>query len=231
MIKKILFISLPLIVLSACLFFSISAYMQYRDHYVSVYVASHNIAQRTCLGEEDLYEMKVPKEYLSDDVYTDKQDILGKYVKLSYALAKGSLFYKGALQSDIKDLAYTLLKQGEVNYDLYTSEIKINSGVLSVGMYLDLYLTMGNLDKAYSDLLIEGCRITGLYDNQGKVIRDFDTDYRTAIVSVAIDKKDVAVLNKAMMLGNISAVAGSNVYDDSRKAKLNEDSFLMEYLQ
>ena len=231
MIKKILFISLPLIVLSACLFFSISTYMQYRDHYVSVYVASHNIAQRTCLSEEDLYEMKVPKEYLSDDVYTDKQDILGKYVKLSYALAKGSLFYKGALQSDVKDLAYTLLKQGEVNYDLYTSEIKINSGVLSVGMYLDLYLTMGNLDKAYSDLLIEGCRITGLYDNQGKVIRDFDTDYRTAIVSVAIDKKDVAVLNKAMMLGNISAVAGSNVYDDSRKAKLNEDSFLMEYLQ
>ena len=231
MIKKILLIGIPVLVLGLSLFFSISAYQRYREHYVKVFVASHNIAQRKQLEKEDLLEMTVPKEYLSEDVYTSEEEILGKYVRLNYSIPKSSLFYKGFLESDIRDLALTLLKPGEVNYDIYVSEVKINSGYLGVGMYLDLYLTIGNLDKAYSDLLIEGCRITGLYDTQGRVIHAYDTESRTAIISIAIAKKDVAILNKALLLGNVNLVSGSNAYDDSRTAKLNETSFILEYLQ
>ena len=36
-----------------------------------------------------------------------------------------------------------------------------------------------------SDILIENCRITGLYDYEGKIINDYDLDSRVGIISLA----------------------------------------------
>ena len=142
MIKKILAIAIPAVILLAGLFFALSAYISYSENYVQAYVASHQLMQRTLIEEKDLESILVPKEYLTDDVYRDKNDIMGRYVKLTYTIPKGSLFYRNALESDIKDLASTLLMQDQANYDLYVNEIKVNTGSLSSGMYVDLYLTV-----------------------------------------------------------------------------------------
>ena len=112
MLKKILFISIPVIIVSLCLFFSISAYLTYRDDFIKVTVASHQLFQRSRLEEKDLEWIDVHKSYLSEDVLYEKEDILGKYVKLSYSVPKGSLIYKGALEEDIRDLSVSLLKKG-----------------------------------------------------------------------------------------------------------------------
>ena len=94
MIKKIILIVAPALCILLCLYFSIHAWLSYKDNYIKVPVASHQLYQRICLKEEDLEEIDVPKAFLSNDVYLSKEDIIGKYVKLSYSLAKGSLIYK-----------------------------------------------------------------------------------------------------------------------------------------
>ena len=91
MIKKILLILIDLLCVFVCLFFPISAYVRYREDYIRIPIASHQLYQRTQIKEEDLIMTDVPRAYLSEDVCTDKKEILGKYVKLSYSLAKGSL--------------------------------------------------------------------------------------------------------------------------------------------
>ena len=232
MVKKIILIAIGRIILLASLFFAISAYFNYSEHYEKVCVASHQLYQRNRITEEDLKMIEVPKEYLGSDVYYRKEDVLGKYIRLSYSLAKGSLFYKGALEEDIKDLANTLLRKGEVNYDLYASEVKINSGGLSVDMYVDLYLTINNNnDKPLSDLLIKDCRITGLYDSQGKRIMNYDNETKAYIVTLAIQEEQVNILNKALMVGNISAIVNSETYDTDRYSVLNAQAEIIEYVQ
>lgn len=231
MIKKILLIIIPTTILAICLFLAIKAYQAYSLDYCIAYVASHQISQRTRIKDEDIIEVLVPKEYLSEDVFTSKDDILNKYVKLSYSLAKGSLFYKGALESDIKDLANTLLMNGQVNYDIYVNEVKINTGNLACNMYVDLYLTIDTNDKPLSDLLISNARITGMYDPNGKALRDYDNDSRVYIVSLAIDKKDVNVINKAMLVGEIKAIANSNTYDTMLYTIQNKSSAIYSYLE
>ena len=231
MIKKVLLILIDLICVFVCLFFSISAYVRYREDYIRIPIASHQLHQRTQIKEEDLVLTDVPRAYLSEDVCTDKKEILGRYVKLSYSLAKGSLIYKGALEEDIRDLSLTLLKEGEVSYDLYASEVKINTGVLSVNLNVDIYLSIKTNDKTMSDLLLSNCRVIGLYDMQGRPIRDYQTDQRIMIVSIAVEKLHVSILNKALMAGNLSVFMGDESYRSDQRAKLNEEAEVLSYLQ
>jgi len=232
MAKKILKIIIPVILIGFSLYFSLRAYLTYKEDYVEVYVASHNISQRTRLTIKDLETRKLPKQYLSSDIYLDREDILDKYVKLSCLIPKGSFFYKGFLQEDIKDLAHTLLREGEVNYDIYTSEVKVNAGSVDVGMYVDLYLSIGNShEKPESGLLMENCRITGLYDGQGRMIQSYDLDSRVVIISLAVLKEDVSYLNKALMVGNVSVIVNSTTYAVNSSSHLLKDSEVFMYLQ
>ena len=213
------------------LFFSISAYLRYSSRYIKTYVASHNISQRNKLTDSDIKEILVPREYLNEDVYIDKKDILDKYVKLSYSIPKGSLFYVSCLQSNIKDMPHKLLNEGQINYDLYTNNIKINTANLGVNMYVDIYLTISNKDKPISDILIENCRITGLYDYEGKIINDYDLDSRVGIISLAIGKDDINILNKALKIGEISVYVSSNPYTTDISSNVVKESEVFEYLQ
>lgn len=231
MIKKILVIAIPITATVLALFFSIMAYLHYSRNYVSAYVSSHNIAHRSFIEEKDIVEIKAPREYLTDDVYLTKEDILGKYVKLSYSIPKGSLFYKSSMESDIKDLANTLLMDKQVNYDIYTNEVKVNTGNLFEGVYVDVYLTINNKDHPISDLLLSNCRITGLYDNNGKQILSYDYDSRVSIISIAVEKNDVAILNKALLLGEISIIPSMNPYQINIRSSLNTESSVFMYLE
>ena len=232
MVKKILKTAVPVIMIGLSLFFSLNAYLTYRQDYVEVYVASHNLSQRTRIEMQDLELKKLPKQYLSADIYTGSEEILGKYVKLSCLIPKGDFFYRGFLQDSIKDHSHTLLREGEVNYDIYTSEVKVNAGSLDVGMYVDLYLSIGsNHERPASGLLMENCRITGLFDSQGKMIQSYDTSSRAAIISLAIMKEDVAYLNKALLVGNVSVIVNSTSYAVNSSSHLIKDSEVFMYLQ
>lgn len=231
MLKKILIIVCSTITLLVGLFFFINAYTKYKIGYRNVCVASHQISQRSQISEDDLILIDVPKDYLNDDVYTCVNDVLEKYVKLGYSIPKGSLIYKTSLESNIGDLANTFLKEGEVNYDIYTSDVKINTANLGINMYIDMYLTIDSKDCLVSDLLLSNVRVTGLYDQNSKPILNYDKDSRVYIISVAIDSEYVNILNKAQVLGDINCVINKNTYNMELTSVLNDESSLIEYLQ
>lgn len=231
MIKKILIIVSIALALSISLFLSAKTYLEYRQDYVDVYVASHQIAQRTLLSNRDLAVIRLPKQVMNEDIVNDLEQIKGNYVKLSCSIPKGSMFYKAALESDIKDLANTLLMKGQVNYDLYVGEIKINSGSIATKMYVDLYLTVSRNDKPISDLLTRDCRITGLYDGNGRQILDYDRDSRVQIISLAVNEDEVSLINKALKIGEVSVIVGNKTYQNHVYSTLNRDSELLEYLE
>lgn len=230
MIKKILIIISYALLVGVLFFFGVKFYTRYQIGYTKVCVATHQLSQRCHITSDDLVEIEVPKEYLGDDVYLNKEDVIDRYVKLSYSIPKGSFIYKGAIESDIKDLANTLLRENEVNYDLYMSDVKINTANLNKNMYIDLYLTINTNDKPISDLLLSNARITGLYDTNSKPILDYDNDTKIAIISLAVSKDDVSILNKALMIGNINCVINNNAYKMNLSTVLNRQSKIFEYL-
>lgn len=231
MAKKIIITLVLIAALIGLDVFAVDYYCRYLIGYETVYVASHQLFQRTLISDEDIEEIKVPKGYLSNDVYQSIEDIKGKYVKLSYSVPKGSLFYKGALEVKPKDEQYTLLLKDQVSYDIYTTEAKVNSGTLSKNMYVDLYLTISNNGKPVSDLLLSDARIIGLYDSNEQQIQDYDQNSRVYIIDLAVDKKDVNYLNKAFVLGEIKVIVSSDTYSTDKTTTLNQESAIFEYLK
>lgn len=212
--------------------FSIGGYLYYHYfmEYSEVYVASHNINQRTCISINDLKAIKVPKTVINEHMITNKEDLINRFVKLSYSIPNGSFIYKDCLEDNIKDLSNTLLKENEVTYDLFVSDIKMNTGHLNTNMYLDLYLTIDKNDKVLSDLLLSNCRIIGFFDSYGKQIFNYDNDSRIYIVSLAINKNDVSIINKALVIGTINCVVNSTTYRINTSSIRNENSILYDYL-
>ena len=231
MTKKNIFFIIPTLLFLISSIFSYLAYKKYTTQYTKAFVASHLIRQRKKIEETDLNEILVPKEYLSDDVYIQKEDIIGKYVKLSFSIPSGSLIYKLSLQENIKDLSNTLLKEDETNYDVFISEVKVNTGSLDVGMNTDIYLTIKDKEKTISDLLLENCRITGFYDQNNKLLNEFDQNSRINIMSLAVSYDSVNLLNKALKIGDLSIIASKKPYDVDVNCKINENSEIMDYLR
>ena len=59
----------------------------------------------------------------------------------------------------------------------------------------------------------------------------YEADQRIAIVSIALRKELVSILNQAMMMGSISVLPSDESYDTDRYSTLNEDSRVLIYLQ
>lgn len=231
MAKKILLYLTLFVLLIGLDFLGVHFYSKYLIGYTTVYVSSHQLSQRSKIKEEDLKELIVPKDFVLEDVYLKKEDILNKYVKLSYSIPKDSFIYKSAIETNGKDICNTLLMENEVSYDVFTNEVKVNSGTLSKNMMIDLYLTIPNNGKPISDLLLSNARIIGLYDSNEKEIQSFDNNSKVHILTIAINKDDVSYLNKALMIGDIKIIISSDTYNANKSSLLNRNSEIFSFLQ
>ena len=230
--KKILCIIPLIVILSlAIIYFGSDLLAIYKIGLTDVYVAASSIPQRTIISKDLLEIKKVPKVYIDNNIYTDLFNIEGKYVKLGSYIPKGSLIYKEALDDvdNMKDYVHMELKNGEVTYDLFARDIKVNPAHLLKGMNADLYLTI-NRKEIVSDLLISNVRIIGLYDVNNKEIKDFDKDSTLGTISIAVKKNMVPYLNKAIAIGEVSMLIGSDLYDN-KSSTMNSSSIIFNYLK
>lgn len=200
----------------------------YRLGLTRVYVSAYDIGEREKIDEAYLKTILVPKAYISEDIYLNENDIIGKYTKLNTSIAKGSLFYKTYLEdfNNMKDSSHLLLEKNQVTYDLYVKDIEVNPANILKGMRCDLYFTLNRQDIA-SDLLIEDAKIIGLYDLNNQQIVDNLTTLN--IISIAIDEDMVTYLNKALAIGKIKLIIGDDLYEN-KKVKINLSDTILNYL-
>ena len=222
-----------MLLIPLCMVLTLAAAYLYCDRRLEmgeVYVARYSLSNRTLISEEEIEKIRVPLAYLGDDVCRNKEDIVGRYVKIDTLIPKGSFFYEGALDDaeDMKDSIAAQLKEGEVSYDIYVNDIRVNQAYLVKGLYVDIYLTI-NKERVLSDLLINNIRIIGLYDVKHSEIRDYDREAILESICLAVPKESVAYLNKARAVGTLSITIGESTYEDV-KSVLNRNAAIFEYL-
>ncbi|MDO4500717.1 MAG: hypothetical protein Q4B60_05510 [Erysipelotrichaceae bacterium] len=205
-------------------------YYQFSLKLVEVPVSRYVLNGRTLIEEESIEYIKIPKAYLSEDVYTDKGEIINKYVNNGHSIPQGSYFYKTAIKEidNSKDSFYSELREGEVAYDLFMNEISVNEAKLLKGMNVDIYLTI-NKKVLVSDLFIKNARIIGLYDLNNKEIKDYDKEARLYCLTLAVPEDTVIYLNKAKSVGDLSLIITANTYSEV-ECILNKSSIL-SYLE
>ncbi len=207
----------------------LALYLLLRADIVAVPVASHTIRPWNEISAEDITEIYVRSEDIPEGVILDKEEIIGKYTLAATTIYTGSYYFEDMLEdaSSLVDGPYRYLADDEVAYDLYIKDVKINAAAISPSMSIDLYLTIKDGDKVYSDLLLGNVYVLGAYSDEGRRIYDRASD--AELLTLRVDKEAVNYLNKALVIGDISVIISSDSYT-SESSELNTESVLMRYL-
>lgn len=197
---------------------------------IDVPVASSYLDRRSVIKNKDIDYIKMPKNSIDEGVILDENLLIGKYIKSDYYLNKGALFYSSFIEDEgsMNDIDYLDLDSNSTIYELFINNVSANAAHLNKNMYVDLYLT---LDKpsVMSELLISGAKICGLYNNNYEELNENNKNNNLSIISLVIDKDMVSLLNKGVMLGEVSIIPCSNPYDE-KDCFINRKGDIINYL-
>lgn len=193
------------------------------------YIASKDIAPRSEIKESDLLEIKIPKDYLMDYAYTNKNDIVGKYTEIQGMIPAGSVFYKNMLfdKEDIPDQASIQLKNGQTAYALEIDLSKLGS--ILVGNRIDIYVTIKDAEKTISGYLIRNARVIAMKDHNGISLQDENSTKIPYYVEIAISYDQIPYLTTAETNGEIRLFMASNQSDIHAEAQLDQTSDIYTY--
>ncbi len=197
------------------------------------YVAAKDISPRTKISESDLIEIEVPKAYLQDYTFVEKEDIIGKYTEIQGMIPAGSPFYKSMLyeESDLPDYPSTQLKSGQVAYSMNV-DLSSLGGILKSGQRVDIHYSFVTKDDVtITGCLIQNARIIAIKDHRGIDIEDEDSSKTPYLAILAINEEDVSLLTLADSLGQVKLITSSSTYDQDTEASRVNDSAVLTYLE
>lgn len=192
------------------------------------------IQPRSKISEEDITYLEVPKAFITEDFYTDKADIIGKYTDIRALMPKSSFFYKELLfeEKNLPDYPAILLKDQQVAYNLPTNLIKLSGNSIVVGQKVDIYTTYSNKDEApIVDLLVKSVRVIGVKDRNGIDISNPESDNIPYLVLLALDKEILPIVRAAEEVANVELLAYSDKNTDKAESVLNNEAKILAKLQ
>ncbi|MCI6272776.1 MAG: SAF domain-containing protein [Erysipelotrichaceae bacterium] len=198
-----------------------------------IYVASHNISSRHLLKEEDINVIKIPKIFVNEDVYTFKDEILGKYTDIQGKIPKGSPFYKNMLfdKASLVDSPHLQLKTNQTSFTIAADILSLSGNTLISGQRVNLHGSLlTNQNVLIEDLLVENSRIISINDNKGYNLEHPSSNKIPYSITFAIDNSSLEYLTVISKIGKIDIYANSNSYDSSNESKLYKNSKIVEYI-
>ena len=231
MIKKDKLLFLGLFVCIIFISFGISTlYINRELELVEVYVAKDTLVARTLIDHDSITLIKVPKAYLSENVVMDKEEMLGKYVKLNTSIPKGSLMYQSSLEwlDDAIDEPALLLNANQAVFALDVNMSSTAGNSIQKGSKIDLYGTLKVNRETLVDLLFKQVRVLSIKDKNGNEVNQ-ETNQVPKIMLIAVDQYEIPILTKLIAIGDLTITPTSEFFSDE-ECILYEGSILLGYL-
>lgn len=232
-IKTCLLVVLLISVFGCINYLALDWYTNKKINLVDVLVATHDIESREIIKEEDIKTIKIPSNYILDNVENDKDNILGKITSIQGAVPKDAMFYKSMLEdvNKIADTGSTKLMKNQVAYTLPNSDNSLVISTLVPEQKIDLYVYIEKRnEQPVFDCLFTSVRILSIKDRKGNEVGHKD-NMGASMITLAVDEKHIPYLSLATKLGAIELYAPSNTYDKNQEATLNEQSKVLPYLK
>lgn len=207
--KKIKVIA-PILILIVMFVLSIEIITRYRLKYVEVYSVKTVLKPRTKIKEENLEKFKIPRSFLEDETVTEKDDLIGKYVKLNHHLYPNSMINKNEVESLAmsEDDALLGLMDHERLFSMKSGALESLGSMLRNGHRVDVYLRSSyTFDKTKTVKLAESVRVLGLKDRNGEDITEANSQPHTILL--AIDEDKIAMFVEAQGTGDL-VITGTN---------------------
>ena len=206
--------------------------MQRKLNLIKTYVAAEDIPPRTQITEKDLTEIEIAHDYLMDNTYTSKAEILGKYTEIQGMLPAGSVFYKHMLheEAELPDHPTLQLKEGESSYGVQVDVASLGSIV--EGQHVDIHVGIAKREGTpLTGILMQNARVLSIKDHQGLALSNPKSNGVPYLMELAVKREDLDLLNLAESSGELKFYPSSDPYDTTLEASLVKDSMMTHYLQ
>ena len=227
--KHKLLVSLILVILMSML-----TYISYKQallkaaKLVEIPVTSKYLKSNTLITKEDITYITLPAFVILDNVETDSNNIIGKYINTFDALGKNSLFYKDIIiEATSIDNAYLFdLKNNEVAISIDADVKSSYANSILVGQLIDLYF-IGNLKTNFLDntstnlvygQIVKNARVIAVKDKNGDSI-NAESELDTNVVVVALSQEDANIVELAKNIGEVNLVIS---YDNINEKTTND---------
>ena len=201
---------------------------------VQVPFANKEIYSHYVVEEDDIEFREIPRAYIDENIFTTKDDIVGKYVSIDSKINKGSLFYKNALiEKEVVDtLPGLLLKENQVAFPLSMNLYKSSGNTFQTNQKVDVYVTYTDKKTKITtvDILLTNVRIIGLKDRNGLDMREEKAQKLPSLAILAIDKNYVNLLKLAYELGEVSLLAPRVDYQENEESTINKECLILPLL-
>lgn len=235
--KKMIFLKITACIAASALLLGLNYIlfhlcMKTKLNLVTTYVASQDIPPRKKITENDLTEIEIAKDYLMENTYLKKEDIIGKYTEIQGMIPAGSVFYKHMLyeEKNLPDHAELQLKEGESSYGVQVDVASLGSIV--EGEHVDIHVGIERREGTpITGTLIQNARVISIKDHQGLSLQDAKSNGVPYLMELAVQREDLDLLNLAESTGQLKFFPSSDPYTTSQEASLVNDSDMTRYLQ
>ena len=177
--------------------------------YVEVPIAAKNIQSRTKIDESFIRIQKVPSALIEDNMITDKNDIIDRWVKYSVTLAPGSFFFQEYIEDAEGSVDYPqlMLKVGQGVASLAVDLLISAGNTLLPNQFVDIVFTSKDKRKPIiSDVIFRSVRVLAVKDRNGLNMDDPKSQKVPAVVLLALNQEDIPPFIHAQILGDIDLI-------------------------
>ncbi len=161
------------------------------------------------ITKEDLMFVEIPNTILSENIYIDEIDIVGKVVDYGNSLAEGSLIYRDLIKekSEVKNAGYFDLEEEELAVTLEVDKANTYANSIREGHNIDLYFSgtgieaIDNQEKIIYGELVKQTKVLAIYNDS--LESDGYKEGSTTYLVVALSYEDADLVGRAKEFGEV----------------------------
>lgn len=178
---------------------------------VDVVVVNKTFPQRHLIEAKDLTTLKTSRHLIPEDAILNKEDLIGKYIKMEHTLLKNQMIRKDNVESlsDAIDAPHLLLFENERIYSLKKDVVGSAGASLQRGSYVDV--AKQHKREGEYGVIIENVRVVGVKDRHGVEVEIGKVPH---VILLAIDAQDVNVMLETEEEGKIVLLPRNVKYEN-----------------
>lgn len=169
-------------------------------------VATRTIAATEEITSDDIKMEEIGSSFLTDDIITSTNDLVGKYINTGTSIPEGGMFYTSQIveKEELPNSIFDEIPDGYTIYQLRVNNESTYANSIFPGDRIDLFMTTTQDDLIYFGEFIRSIEVLAVRDANGENVFDVTSGRTPAWLLFAVPTDMYRYLKVAEYIANVT---------------------------
>ena len=169
-------------------------------------VATRTIAATEEITSDDIRMEEIGSSFLTDDIITSTNDLVGKYINTGTSIPEGGMFYTSQIveKEELPNSVFDEIPDGYTIYQLRVDNESTYANSIFPGDRIDLFMTTTQDDLIYFGEFIRSIEVLAVRDANGENVFDVTSGRTPAWLLFAVPTDMYRYLKVAEYIANVT---------------------------